>query len=233
MAVGFAAVFPFTAGSGERRIARPFQVGRVVVVQGEAFPEVLGQFALGVEGGQARGAGLLPGAGVPVVVDVEQVHGLAGQEEAVLASFGHAPHYRGHPAAAAQAAQHVPHPLLGASRGGGQVGRAGQGHPPGDFQQSPLFVVQWLPGRHCHSSSTWILPAAPEPAAALRPVGNPLALLNGQPGGFSRHHRRIGKGLFECRMLDIRLNRDIRLLISLRNSRKQSLTAGCWYRRPW
>ena len=69
---------PGISDSGEGRIARHFQVGRVVVVQGEPLLKVLGQFALGVEGGQPRGASLLPGAGVPVVVGIEQLHGLAG-----------------------------------------------------------------------------------------------------------------------------------------------------------
>ena len=102
----------FRLCGGEGGISRVFQVNGMVVVQGEPFPEIGRQFTLRVEGGQAGGAGLLPGAGVLVVVDVEQVHGLAGEEEAVLASFGHAPHYRGYPAAAAQAAQHGPDPVL-------------------------------------------------------------------------------------------------------------------------
>ncbi len=67
-------------------------VDRMVVVQGEPFLEVGGQFPFGMEGGQSAGAGLLPGAGVPVVGGVQQVHRLARQKEAVLASFGHAPH---------------------------------------------------------------------------------------------------------------------------------------------
>ena len=71
----------------------------MVVVQREALPVFLGELALRVEGGEADGAGLLPGAGVLVVGGVEQVHRLAGEEVAVLPSFGHAPHDRGHPAA--------------------------------------------------------------------------------------------------------------------------------------
>ena len=43
----------------------------------------------------------------------------------------------------------------------GQVGHAGQGHPGGYFQQSSLFVVQWLPGRHCHPSCVVTPPIAP------------------------------------------------------------------------
>ena len=158
-----AAAVPCLFACGEGRVARPFQVGRVVVVQGEPLPVVLGQFPLGVEAGQAGGAGLLPGAGVLVVIHVQKVHGLAGEEETVLASFGHAPHDRLHPAAAAQPAQHGPDPILGGSQGGRQVGHAGQGHPGGDCQQSSLFVVQWLPGRHRYPSSTWTPPVAPQP----------------------------------------------------------------------
>ncbi len=90
----------------------------------------------------------LPGRGVLVVGDVEQVHGPAGQEPAVLASFGHAPHHGGNPVAVAQAAQHGPDPVLGGSQGGRQVDHAGQRHPPGDSQQSSLFIVQLLPSRH-------------------------------------------------------------------------------------
>ena len=67
------------------------QVDRMVVVQGEPFPVVLGQFPLRVEGGLPGGPGLLPGRRVLVAGDVEQVHRPAGQEPAVLASFGHAP----------------------------------------------------------------------------------------------------------------------------------------------
>ena len=94
MVIAVVATLHSIPASGEGRIVRPFQVGRMVVVQGEALPEVSWQLALRVKGGQARGAGLFPGAGVLVVGDVQQVHGLAGEEEAVLASFCHAPHYR-------------------------------------------------------------------------------------------------------------------------------------------
>ena len=219
MVVGLAATLIDFSGDGKGRVLRPFQVGRVVVVQGETLPEVLGQFALGVEGGQARGAGLLPGAGVPVIVDVEQLHGLAAQEEAVLASFGHASHYRGYPAAAAQAAQHVPYPVLGGSRGGGQVGHAGQGHPWRDFQQSPLFVVQWLPGRHCHSSFV----QDPSRRAAASESGrrqNPIVF----PGALRRVHPQfasaLGMPLFIGLILDIRMEGDGGLLISSYDGRK-------------
>ena len=97
---------------------------RVVVTQGETLLEFLRQFALRVEGRQSGGAGLLPGAGVLVAGDVERVHRLVGEEEAVLAAFGHAPHHRGHPAAAAQAAQHSPNLVIGGFHDGRQVAHA-------------------------------------------------------------------------------------------------------------
>ena len=89
----------YGTGQGEGRVALALQVDRMVVVQGEPLPVALGQFPLGVEGGQPCGPGLLPGLRVLVAGDVEQVHGPSGQEPAVLASFGHAPHHRRHPAA--------------------------------------------------------------------------------------------------------------------------------------
>ena len=101
------AIIRFTTGEGGAGLA--LQVNRMVVVQGEPLPVVLGQFALGVKGGPPGGSCLLPGRGVLVVGDVEQVHGPAGQEPAVLASFGHAPHHRGDPAAPSQGAQHPPY----------------------------------------------------------------------------------------------------------------------------
>ena len=121
---------------------------RVVVVQGEAFGEVRRQFPLRVELGQPGGAGLLPGAGVPVVSYVECVHGLAGQEPAVLPALGHAPHHGLDPAAAVQGSQHPPHPVLGQAEDGSQVGHAGQGHPGDDSQEPSLFVGQLFPLRH-------------------------------------------------------------------------------------
>ena len=45
----------------------------MVVFQGKPLLEVLGQFPLGMKRGQIRGAGLLPGAGMPLVVGIEQV----------------------------------------------------------------------------------------------------------------------------------------------------------------
>ena len=169
----------------------PLQVGRVVVVQGEPLLEVLGQLPFRMKGGQARGAGLLPGAGVPVVGGVEQVHGLAGEEKAVLPALGHAPHYRGHPAAAAQAAQHGPHPVLGHSCDRGQIGHGGQGHPGGDLQQSSLFVVELLsPGHHRHPSSTWTPPLALLWSTPSSPTWNSLQMLDGCSGGSSRQERR-------------------------------------------
>ena len=77
------------------------QVGRVVVVQGEPLPVVLGQFPFWMKSSLACGPGLLPGRGMLMVGGVEQVNRLAGEEEAVLASFGHAPYHRFHPAAGA------------------------------------------------------------------------------------------------------------------------------------
>ena len=63
------------------------QVDRMIVIQGEPLPVVLGQLAFVMEGGQACGSCLLPGRGVLVVGDVKQFHGPAGQEPAVLAYF--------------------------------------------------------------------------------------------------------------------------------------------------
>ena len=48
---------------GEGRVALALQVGGMVVVQGEPLPVVLGQFPLGVKGGQPCGPRLLPGLG--------------------------------------------------------------------------------------------------------------------------------------------------------------------------
>ena len=95
---------------GKRRTALALKVGGMVVVQGEPLPVVLGQFALRVEGGPSGGPSLLPGRRVLVVGDVEQVHGPAGQEPAVLPALGHAPHHRGDPAVPPQGAQHPPYP---------------------------------------------------------------------------------------------------------------------------
>ena len=78
----------------EGGVALALQVDGMVVVQGKPLLKIPGQFALRVKLGQPFGAGLLPGAGVLVVVGVQQVHRLAGEEEAVLASLGHAPHHR-------------------------------------------------------------------------------------------------------------------------------------------
>ena len=153
----------YRLSGGEWRFARVFQVGRVVVVQGEPLPEVVGHLALWVKGGQAGGAGLLPGAGMLVVGDVERFHSLAGEEEAVLASFGHTPHDGLNPAAGAQPSQHGPYPVLGHIRRGSQVGHAGQRHLGVDSQQSSLFLAQWLPGRHRYPSFVNDPPNTPEP----------------------------------------------------------------------
>ena len=91
LVVGPAAVCFSLITGGEGRAFLALQVGGMVVVQGEPLLEVLWQFPLGVKPGQPFGAGLLPGAGVLVAGLVEQLHRLAGEEEAVLASFGHAP----------------------------------------------------------------------------------------------------------------------------------------------
>ena len=139
-------VVSFTTNVGG--VVLPHQVDRMVVVQGEPFSVVLGQLPLGVEGGQPGGSRLPPGRRMLVVGDVEQVHGLAGQEPAVLASLGHAPHHRGDPAAPSQGAQHPPYLVFLQVQHRGQVGHAGQGHPGGYFQQPPLFLVQWFPLRH-------------------------------------------------------------------------------------
>ena len=98
------AVFSHWLRNSEGGAVLVLQMRRVVVVQGETFREVSGQFPLRVELGQPGGAGLLPGAGVLVTGDVERVHGLAGEEPAVLAPLGHAPAHRGHPARLVQRA---------------------------------------------------------------------------------------------------------------------------------
>ena len=113
------------SGGGEGGVALALQVGRMVMVQGEPLPVVLGQFALGVEGGQPRGSCFLPGGGMLVVGDVEQVHGPAGQEPAVLPALGHAPHHRGDPTAPAQGAQHSSYLLFVQAQHRDQVGHAG------------------------------------------------------------------------------------------------------------
>ncbi len=105
------------------------QMDWMVVVQGEASLVVMGQFSLRMKGGQTCGAGFLPGAGVLVAGNVEQVHGLAGQEEATLSSIGHAPHHRGHTAAAVQQVQHSTDMVFIGSHHGRQVVHAGQEHP--------------------------------------------------------------------------------------------------------
>ena len=64
---------------GEGGVALVLQVDGMVVVQGEPLPVVLGQFPLGVEGGQACGSCLLPGSRMLVVGDVERFHGPSGQ----------------------------------------------------------------------------------------------------------------------------------------------------------
>ena len=136
----------FTGSEGGAALV--LRVDGMVVVQGEPLPVVLGQFPIGVEGGQACGAGLLPGGGVLVAGDVEQVHGPSGQEPAALPPLGHAPHHGLDPAAAVQGSQHPPHPVLGQAQHRGQVGRAGQGHPGDDSQEPSLFVGQLFPLRH-------------------------------------------------------------------------------------
>ena len=132
----------------------------MVVVQGEPLPVVLGQLPLRVEGGQACGSCLLPGSGMLVFGDVEQVHRPAGQEPAVLPALGHAPHHRRNPAAPAQGAQHPPYFFFVQAQDGRQVGHAGQGHPGGYFQQPSLFVVGLRLSRH--------LRASPVPSSATR-----------------------------------------------------------------
>ena len=126
---------------GEGGVALALQVDRMVVVQGEPVPVVLGQFPLGMEGGQSCGSRFLPGRRMLVVGDVEQVHGPAGQEPAVLLALGHAPYHRRNPAAPAQGAQYPPHLVFLQVQQRGQVGHAGQGHPGGYLQQPPLLVV--------------------------------------------------------------------------------------------
>ena len=76
-AVG-ACIIRFTGGKG--RVGLVLKMDRMVVVQGEPIPVVLGHFTLRVELGQSCGPGLLPGRWVLVVGDVEQVHGPAGQK---------------------------------------------------------------------------------------------------------------------------------------------------------
>ena len=88
---------------------------------------------------------------------VEQVNGPAGQEPAVLASFGHAPHHRRDPAAVSKMAQHPSYFLLVQTQHRGQVGHAGQGHPGRNPQQAYFIVVQRLPRRHSRTSlCVWV-----------------------------------------------------------------------------
>ena len=178
---------------GEGRVALVLQVGGMVVVQGEPVPVVLGQFPLGVEGGQPCGSCLFSGRGVLVVGDVEQVNGPAGQEPAVLASFGHAPHQRCNPAAPPQGSQNSSYLLFVQAHHRGQIGHAGQGHPGSYFQQASFIVVQRLPRRQRRTSglpwdkSRWLVPTAgkPEPGSGARPTGplcgSPAALLGDAP----------------------------------------------------
>ena len=216
LVVGAADVCIIRITGGEWGIAVALQVGGMVVVQGEPLLVVLGQFPLGVEGGQPCGPGLLPRSGVLVVGDVEQVHGQAGQEPAVLASFGHAPHHRCHPTAPAQGAQHPSYFLFLQTQDRGQVGHVGQGHPGSYPQQASLIVVQRLPPRHRRTSvlpwdkSRWLVPTAgkPEPGSGARPtglsLGSPAALLGDAPLYVS------GSGLMvlEWSILNIRIRRD-------------------------
>ena len=156
-------------------IALVLQVGRVVVVEGELFREVPGQLALRVELGQSCGAGLLPGAGVLVVGNVERVYGLAGQEPSVLALLGHAPAHRGDPARFVQHPQHL-QPVLCHAQDGRQVGHAGQGHP-GDYpEESSLFLVQWSPPHY----------RRPPLSGASIPAQAGVGLPAGWPGRLSR-----------------------------------------------
>ena len=122
-----AGLTPYRTCGGKGGTVLGFQMSRVVVVQGEPFREVRWQFPLGVKLGPAGGAGLLPGAGVPVVGHVERIHGLPGQEPAALAPFGHAPQHELQPAAPPQVSQHPPYPVLVQAHYRGQVGHAGQG----------------------------------------------------------------------------------------------------------
>ena len=55
--VAVAAIVLCYTARGKRGIARPFQVGRVVVVQGEPLPEVGGQISFREESGQTVSAG--------------------------------------------------------------------------------------------------------------------------------------------------------------------------------
>ena len=137
--VAVAGLIIYRSRGGEGGAVLVVQVHGVVVVQGEALPEVRGQFAFLVKGGSP---GQLPGGRMPVGGGVEQVHGLAGQEEAALPPLGHAPHHRFHPAVPVQPSQQGPCPVLGHVQHGGQVARAGQGHPRGDFKQALLLLVQ-------------------------------------------------------------------------------------------
>ena len=185
----------------------------MVVVHGEPLPVVLGQFPLGVESRQPSGPGLLPGRGMLVVGHVEQVHGPAGQEPAVLSPLGHAPHHRGDPAVSPQGAQHSSYLLLVQAQHRGQVGHAGQGHPGSYPQQASFIVVQRLPRRHRRTSglpwdkSRWLVPTAgkPEPGSGASPTGplcsSPAALLGDAP----LYGSGSGLMVLGCPILNIRL----------------------------
>ena len=108
------------------------------------------------------GPRFLLGRRMLVVGDVEQVHGPAGQEPAVLPALGHAPHHRGNPAAPPQGcpASSLPFPPPGPAP------RPGWPRWPGAswrliFNSRRCIVVQWLPGRHRCPSYIHTLPLVP------------------------------------------------------------------------
>ena len=140
LVVNAAAICVTRVSGSEGGTRMTLQVDRMVGVQGETLPVVLGHFPFRVEGGHPGGSCFLSGGEMLVAGDVEQVHGPAGQEPAVLPAFGHAPHQRGDPAAPPQGAQHPSYPLLVQAQHRGKVGHAGQGYPGGYFQKSSLFV---------------------------------------------------------------------------------------------
>ena len=199
---------------GEGRVALVLQVGRVVVVQGEPLPVVLRQFPLGVESGLPCGPCFFPGRRMLVVGDVEQVHGPAGQEPAVLPPLGHAPHHRGNPTAPPQDAQYPPYFLFVQTQHRAQVGHAGQRHPGSYPQQASFIVVQRLPRRHRRTSvlpwdkSRWLVPTAgkPEPGSGAWPTGphcgGPAALLGDAPLYVSGSgHMVLGNPILNLRMM--------------------------------
>ena len=173
-----------------------FQVGRMVVVQGEPLPVVLaGSSTLGVEGGQpCRPVASSLGAGVLVVGECRAGPRPAGSGTSGAGGARSCPAPPGLPSRRRRRAPRIrPTFLFVQAHHRGQIGHAGQGHPGSYFQQASFIVVQRLPRRHRRTSglpwdkSRWLVPTAgkPEPGSGARPTGplcgSPAALLGDAP----------------------------------------------------